>query len=170
MTPEKTTKQCRGKCGREKPISDFNRRSNAPDGRQDICRSCQSEFMRDYNARKAIERKQQLTAGDIQIDPKPVPLSSAGSGKKKVLARKHPDRFDPSHEKIKIVEPKKVKLPSTNDEIISDLKQETKIMGDIKVKLPNTNQALTEEEKALIMAALDRYIHVIEGIIEKLSK
>ena len=67
------SKKCRGKCGIIRAFDEFHNNRNNKDGKQDICKECQSAFMKDYNARKALERKSQLTAADIAVD-KPVVL------------------------------------------------------------------------------------------------
>lgn len=152
---QNATKQCRGKCGQIKPIEKFSKHSGNKDGLQDICKQCQSDFMRDYNARKALERKAQLTAGDINLTvaPKPAPLTSAGKAvkkeliEKKVIPRQETQVLPPGiHPNAKLIE------------------ESVKLRQSIGKPL-----LLTDEEKAIIMNALDRHVAVIEKIIEKLS-
>lgn len=178
-------KVCKGKCGKLRPLSDFNNNRTKRDGKQEICRHCQSDFMKDYNARKAYERKQELTAGDIQLDPKPAPLSSAGklvrqeamkaiqqerpatNGRdlpKKVnlpdkKVEKQAEKADPA--------PGKVKLPN-NTIKASDIDVEVDIVKKIAAK--HGLVVLSGEEKAVIMSSLDRQVTIVEGIIEKLSR
>lgn len=42
---ENVTKVCK-KCGRELPISAFNKKASAKDGLQDMCRECHREYNR----------------------------------------------------------------------------------------------------------------------------
>ncbi|KJQ55344.1 hypothetical protein RS85_00861 [Microbacterium sp. SA39] len=44
------SKQC-GSCRCVKPLSDFNRKTSRPDGRQEVCRECNRLSSRDYYAR-----------------------------------------------------------------------------------------------------------------------
>lgn len=37
---EVAQKECRGPCGKEKPLTEFNVRSDSPDGRQSYCVEC----------------------------------------------------------------------------------------------------------------------------------
>lgn len=166
------SKRCRGKCGQIKPVGRFSKHAGNKDGLQDICKECQSDFMRDYNARKSMERKAQLTAGDVQLDPKPAPMSSAGKLIKKDLVRKKAPptaKFEKSTNLVgnkgivKIQSPKDVE----NLKIKAEIKNIEKDVVSIQQLSPDI---FTAEEKALIMASLDRHIALVEGIIEKLSR
>jgi hypothetical protein len=168
-------KQCRGKCKNVKPLDRFHNNATKKDGKADICKDCQSEFMRDYNARKAVERRQQLTAGDVQLDPKPAPLSSAGKLVKKDLVR---EKVIPHQEKVKLpsvihanppeneaLKVGKVNLPDKS------IKQEVHAIVKEVAAMPRADRPLhlTDEEKSIVIASLDRHVAVIEKIIEKLS-
>lgn len=76
------TKKCRGKCGLIREMNEFHNNKSNKDGKQDICKPCTADFMRDYNARKAVERKSQLTAGDVKMDPMPMPPPAPAKEKK----------------------------------------------------------------------------------------
>lgn len=143
-------KICKGKCGKMKPLSDFNNNRTKKDGKQEICRQCQSEFMKDYNAQRAYERRQQLTAGDVQLDPAPEKV-------------KLPSAKAPRPAGNEVSKPKKVKLPEPT------IKQEVQAIVKEVAAMPRAPMNLTDEEKAIIVSSLDRHVAVIERIIEKLS-
>lgn len=46
------TKKCT-RCGRELPVTEFNKRNNAPDGLQCWCKECQREALRQKNKRES---------------------------------------------------------------------------------------------------------------------
>lgn len=46
------TKKC-NKCGRELPVSEFNKRTRAKDGLQSQCRECHAQAMKQYIIRRA---------------------------------------------------------------------------------------------------------------------
>lgn len=48
---ENVTKVCK-KCGRELPISAFNKKAKSKDGLQDMCRECHREYNRANNLKK----------------------------------------------------------------------------------------------------------------------
>jgi DNA-directed RNA polymerase specialized sigma24 family protein len=101
------SKKCHGKCKLIRAMDEFHRNQNNKDGRQDICKECQSAFMKDYNARKAMERKSQLTAADVSVD-KPVVLHLE-TGEKVNLPPKKVE-IKPV---TRILKEKKVKLPTS---------------------------------------------------------
>lgn len=139
--PVKTPSEkiCKGKCGKMRPLSDFNNNRTKKDGKQETCRQCQSEFMRDYNARRAFQQRQQITAGDVQLDPAPVSVST------------------PATRRVKLPDKKAAKQA-----LLADLAEE-------KVKLPMPSPVyLTDDEKRTLIAGLDKYIAGIDAIIEKL--
>lgn len=51
---ENATKVC-NKCGRELPISAFNKRTKSKDGLQDRCKECQSAYSRENVLKKKAE-------------------------------------------------------------------------------------------------------------------
>lgn len=51
---ENVTKVC-NKCGRELPISAFNKKTKSKDGLQDVCRECQSAYSRERVLKKKVE-------------------------------------------------------------------------------------------------------------------
>ena len=51
---ENVTKVC-NKCGRELPVSAFNKKTMSKDGLQDVCRECQSAYSRKYLLKKKAE-------------------------------------------------------------------------------------------------------------------
>ena len=57
---EEPTKRCY-KCGRHKPLSDFNKNKKSKDGLQSECRECHAETMRRYHLKKAEEIKSMNT-------------------------------------------------------------------------------------------------------------
>jgi hypothetical protein len=171
------TKKCRGKCSSIKPVDRFSKHKGNKDGLQDICKDCTSAFMHDYNERKSFERKQQLTAGDVQLDPSPVPLSSAGKVVKKELINAkvipHQEKVTGGLGPVEYFKPdvrKNVKLPDSKKSEFSEMKAETKKMEEEIAQIHYSGVIFSEEEKAVIVGSLDRYIHIVEGIIEKLSK
>lgn len=54
-----TTKVCT-KCGRELPLSEFNKSKKSNDGLQSYCKECQSEYNRANNRKKKEEEHKML--------------------------------------------------------------------------------------------------------------
>ena len=65
---DEKTKKC-AKCGRELPLSEFQKNACSPDGLQRECRECKAEYMREYNARKRASKGQKITT-TVQSNPK----------------------------------------------------------------------------------------------------
>lgn len=66
------TKKCR-KCGRELPLSKFSKSSKNRDGLYIYCKECKAEYMREYNARKRLEKKSEslpTPSRSVQRNPK----------------------------------------------------------------------------------------------------
>lgn len=167
-------KICKGKCGTKKPLSAFNNNRTKKDGKQEICRECQSDFMKDYNARKAYERRQELTAGDVQLDPAPGPIVKKELPKNnpalKVGKVKLPDKKVSKRAEKADPSPRKVNLPGSVAVDPAVKKEVQAIVKDVAA-MPRADRPLhlTGEEKAILIASLDRHVAVIERIIEKLS-
>lgn len=65
---DEKTKKC-AKCGRELPLSEFQKNARNPDGLQRECKECRMVYMREYNERKRASKGQQITP-PIQRNPK----------------------------------------------------------------------------------------------------
>lgn len=57
---DEKTKKC-VKCGRELPLSEFQKNARNPDGLQRECRECKNAYMREYNERKRSSKGQKIT-------------------------------------------------------------------------------------------------------------
>lgn len=66
---EQPKTQVCSKCGRELPLSQFNRNARNRNGYQRECRECTSAYMRDYNKRKRAS-KVQNTIPHRSVNPK----------------------------------------------------------------------------------------------------
>lgn len=171
-------KTCKGKCGKLKPLSDYNNNRTKKDGKQEICRECQSDFMRDYNARKAHEHRMQLTAGDVELDPKPAPITTKGKEVRNDLMKKHVMVDHRDHVKVNLPDKKVAKQAENGTSKVGKvnfpdkaIKQEVQAIVKEVAAMPRADKPLhlTDEEKSILIASLDRHVSVIEKIIEKLS-
>ncbi|MFD5866326.1 hypothetical protein ACFWGP_15310 [Agromyces sp. NPDC127015] len=101
-------------CRQSKPIADFNRLRSARDGLQPICRECNTQKARDYDARhrearirvimarKAVQRQIALAAvGDHLLDH---PCIDCGEADVRVLDFDHRENCDETAEVMKLVQ------------------------------------------------------------------
>ena len=65
---DEKTKKC-AKCGREMPLSEFQKNACFSDGLQRECKECRKAYMREYNERKRASKDRKITP-TVQSNPK----------------------------------------------------------------------------------------------------
>ena len=89
-----TTKKC-AKCGRELPTTDFYTNIRNKDGFQDRCKDCQREWNREYQRKKAAEKKKAALNNEDKIETEKVVIDTKEHIMAKVYSEPELAKFTP---------------------------------------------------------------------------
>ena len=88
------TKKC-AKCGRELPTTEFYTNIRNKDGFQDRCKDCQREWNREYQRKKAEERKKATLNNEDKIETEKVVIDAKEHTMAKVYSGPELAKFTP---------------------------------------------------------------------------
>lgn len=88
------TKKC-AKCGRELPTTEFYTNIRNKDGFQDRCKDCQREWNREYQRRKAKEKKLAALKNEDKIETEKVVIDTKEHTMAKVYSEPELAKFTP---------------------------------------------------------------------------
>lgn len=88
------TKKC-PKCGRELPTTEFYTNIRNKDGFQDRCKDCQREWNREYQRKKAEERKKATLNNEDKIETEKVVIDAKEHTMAKVYSEPELAKFTP---------------------------------------------------------------------------